>query len=162
MHTRKFVRYILITLIISLIALLTVSPILSQGNGNGNGGNGGNGGGNGRDNAPGQVDNPGQGNPDGSHGNGNSGDRGNNGQRQSTPAPSTSNDTLLGCQKNNPDRLDCSSLEVGGVCEADTAVFTIRNTGEPGNGDMVSGTEYRLIVDGVIVETGTVQLLGGE
>ena len=68
----------------------------------------------------------------------------------------------LGCQRNNPDRLDCSSLEVSGVCEGDVAIFTITNTGEPGEGDMRAPTEYRLIVDGVVVETGTVQLAGGE
>lgn len=68
----------------------------------------------------------------------------------------------LGCQKNNPQRLDCSSLEVIGICEGDVAVFTIRNTGEPGEGDMRAPTEYRLIVDGVVVETGSVQLVGGE
>jgi hypothetical protein len=68
---------------------------------------------------------------------------------------------LLGCQQNNPQRLDCSSLEVTGVCEGTVAVFTIRNTGEPGNGDMRAPTQYRLIVDGVVVETGNVQLAGG-
>jgi len=71
-------------------------------------------------------------------------------------------DSPLGCQRNNPERLDCSSLEVIGICEGDVAVFTIRNTGEPGEGDMRAPTEYRLIVDGVVVETGTVQLAGGE
>jgi cell division septation protein DedD len=66
----------------------------------------------------------------------------------------------LGCQGNNPDRLDCSSLEVNGICESGTAIFTITNTGEPGNGDMRAPTQYRLIVDGVVVETGAVQLAG--
>lgn len=70
-------------------------------------------------------------------------------------------DGKLGCQKNNPERVDCSSLEVTGVCEANAAVFTIRNTGEPGDGDMRSATQYRLIVDGVVVESGSVQLGGG-
>jgi hypothetical protein len=67
----------------------------------------------------------------------------------------------LGCQGNNPDRLDCSSLEVSGTCDGTTAVFTITNTGEPGNGDMRAPTQYRIIVDGVVVETGTVQIAGG-
>lgn len=70
-------------------------------------------------------------------------------------------DGQLGCQKNNPERVDCSSLEVTGYCEANEAVFTIRNTGEPGDGDMRSATQYRLIVDGVVVESGPVQLGGG-
>ena len=74
-----------------------------------------------------------------------------------TPAPTDA----LGCQKNNPDRVDCSSLAVSGYCSGDVAVFTIRNTGERGNGDMRVPTEYRLIVDGVVVESGDVQLLGG-
>jgi predicted RNA-binding protein with TRAM domain len=72
----------------------------------------------------------------------------------------TSQGDKLACQKNNPERLDCSSLEVTAVCEADTAIFTIRNTGEAGDGDMRSPTQYRLIVDGVVVETGPV-LMGG-
>jgi predicted RNA-binding protein with TRAM domain len=69
--------------------------------------------------------------------------------------------TLLGCQKNNPSRLDCSSLEVSGVCNGAVAVFTIRNTGSPGDGDMRAPTTYRLIVDGVVVQSGTIQLAGG-
>jgi hypothetical protein len=67
---------------------------------------------------------------------------------------------ILGCQKNNPTRPDCSSLQVTGTCVDGVAVFTIRNTGERGNGDMRSATEYRILVDGVVVESGTVQLIG--
>lgn len=67
----------------------------------------------------------------------------------------------FGCQKNNPGRPDCSSLEVTAVCEGTTAVFTITNTGDRGEGDMVSSTQYRLLVDGTIVETGSVQIAGG-
>src|SRR5690606_27131843 len=74
-----------------------------------------------------------------------------------TEAPAQQSQTLLGCQKNNPDRLDCSSLSVRGVCQGGVAMFTITNTGEPGNGDMRAGTGYRLYVDGVLVESGTVQ-----
>lgn len=98
-------------------------------------------------------------------------DRGNNGRGggQDNPAAPASPveaqapaaEPLLGCQKNNPDRLDCSSLEVTGYCDGTTAVFIIRNTGEAGNGDMRAPTQYRLIVDGVVVETGSVQLPGG-
>jgi predicted RNA-binding protein with TRAM domain len=66
----------------------------------------------------------------------------------------------LGCQGNNPSRVDCSSLEVTGVCEGNVAVFTIRNTGEAGNGDMRSATQYRLVVDGNVVQSGPVQLAG--
>jgi hypothetical protein len=74
-----------------------------------------------------------------------------------TPPPTGT----LGCQKNNPDRKDCSSLQVTGTCQAGVAVFTVRNMGKAGEGDMVSATQYRIIVDGVVVETGTVQLIGG-
>jgi hypothetical protein len=42
------------------------------------------------------------------------------------------------------------------------AVFTITNTGESGNGDMRAPTEYRLVQDGTVIESGSVQLLGGE
>ncbi|MBZ0288478.1 MAG: hypothetical protein K8I30_12750, partial [Anaerolineae bacterium] len=78
-----------------------------------------------------------------------------------TPTPTPTDDTPLGCQKNNDGRLDCSSLQVTGTCEGGLAVFTIRNTGERGNGDMRTPTEYRIIVDGVVVEIGAVQLIGG-
>jgi TolB protein len=68
----------------------------------------------------------------------------------------------LSCQRGNPDRLDCSSLSVSGVCRADgTAEFTITNTGDAGEGDMRQPTEYRIYVDDVLVETGQVQLNGG-
>src|SRR5690606_19741454 len=77
------------------------------------------------------------------------------------PVTTSAQSDLLGCQKNNPSRLDCSSLEVSGVCQGDVAVFTIRNTGEPGNGDMRAPTQYRLVVDGVVVESGAVQIAGG-
>ena len=66
----------------------------------------------------------------------------------------TDHGNQLGCQKNNPDRLDCSSLEVTGYCEGNVAVFTIRNTGEAGNGDMVAPTLYALVVNGDTIETG--------
>ncbi|HLV34557.1 MAG TPA: hypothetical protein VKY59_05580, partial [Spirillospora sp.] len=66
------------------------------------------------------------------------------------------------CQKSNPDRLDCSSIEVTAYCDGPTAVFVITNTGEPGEGDMSVPTEYRLIQNGSVIESGEVQLGGGE
>jgi hypothetical protein len=78
-----------------------------------------------------------------------------------TPTVEPTPTEQLGCQRNNPERLDCSSLEVTAVCDGTTAVFTITNTGESGNGDMRAPTQYRIIVDGVVVQTGTVQLAGG-
>ena len=57
----------------------------------------------------------------------------------------------VGCQAQHPNRLDCSSLEVTAICEGTTVVFTIRNTGEPGNGDMVQPTEYRIFEEDVFV-----------
>lgn len=69
----------------------------------------------------------------------------------------------LACRKNNPERLDCSSLEVSGYCRADgVAVFVIHNTGEPGNGNMVAPTEYRIVDEnGMVVASGPIQLAGG-
>src|SRR5690606_30170907 len=83
---------------------------------------------------------------------------------QETPAASKEQqqETLLGCQKNNPDRLDCSSLEVSGYCDGSTAVFIITNTGETGNGDMVSATLYQLIQNGTVIQSCSVQLGGGQ
>ena len=53
-------------------------------------------------------------------------------------------------------------MSVSGYCDGTTAVFVIRNTGEPGEGDMVMPTEYRLIQDGVVIDSGSVQLAGGD
>ena len=70
----------------------------------------------------------------------------------------------LSCQKNNPERVDCSSLAVTGICLEDgTAQFTIRNTGEAGDGDMLQPTEWRLVDDaGNVVQSGPILLKGGE
>jgi hypothetical protein len=76
-----------------------------------------------------------------------------------TPSPTPTG--TLGCQKNNPDRKDCSSLQVTATCQDGVAVFTVRNTGKPGEGDMITSTQYRIIVDGVVVESGSVLLKGG-
>lgn len=165
-------RFILL-LVIGLISALAMGTILAKDHGNGNGnGDGGNG------NPAPTVEQPG--NNGNHHGGGNNGNGGGNGggngngnggqqptpeQVQSTPAPTsaapTTDDGLLGCQKNNPSRLDCSSLDVSGHCDGNVAVFTVHNSGEPGNGDMRAATQYRLVVDGVVVETGSIQLAGG-
>jgi len=158
-------RFSVLILLMMVISFAVASPILSSekpnqlgntnvylGNGNGNGGGGGNGG-NGNGN-----------------GNGNGGGNGHQDNPQppveqpvSEPVPQTViSEPELGCQKNNPSRLDCSSLSVSGVCDGGTAVFTITNTGEAGNGDMRAATQYRIIVDGVVVESGSVQLGGGQ
>ncbi|MAS38072.1 MAG: hypothetical protein CL610_29015 [Anaerolineaceae bacterium] len=79
----------------------------------------------------------------------------------SEPEPASS-EPRLACQKNNPDRLDCSSLEVTGYCDGTTAVFVIRNTGESGEGDMVSPTAYQLLENGTMVQSGSVQIGGGQ
>jgi hypothetical protein len=42
------------------------------------------------------------------------------------------------------------------------AQFTVTNTGDPGEGDMDGPTNWRLTVDGNPVESGTLQLKGGE
>jgi hypothetical protein len=79
-----------------------------------------------------------------------------------TAAPtSTPSDGPLGCQQNNPGRLDCSSLRVTVVCEGNTAVFTITNMGKPGEGDMRAPTAYRVSVNNTVIDTGDVLLTGG-
>ena len=57
-------------------------------------------------------------------------------------------------------RLDCSSLEVSGTCNGGTAIFTIRNTGEPGNGDMAAPTQWRLYLNNTLQQSGNVLLNG--
>src|SRR5688500_8685572 len=114
-------RFILL-MAIGLITLLAMGTILAKDNKGGEGGNG-----NGDQTVvPSQGGNNGNGNGHGNGGNQGSGGNGGQGQppAQSTPAPDNG-DGLLGCQKNNPSRLDCSSLEVSGVCEGSIAVFTI-------------------------------------
>jgi predicted RNA-binding protein with TRAM domain len=108
---------------------------------------------------PGKPTQEAHGNQGGNQG-GNHGNKGGNSGQQPTAAPG--DNTQLGCQKNNPGRLDCSSLSVSGVCQGNVAVFTIVNDGEPGNGDMRAPTQYRIVQDGVVVQTGSVQLAGGQ
>jgi TolB protein len=80
-----------------------------------------------------------------------------------TPGDRADGCPSLGCQRQNPDRLDCSSLEVGGQCQDSAAVFTIHNTGSSPDGDMRQGTQWRLVdvATGQILQSGVVQLAGG-
>jgi len=58
---------------------------------------------------------------------------------------------------------DKSSVSVEGVCVSDSSVrFTITNTGQFGEGDMDTPSEYRIYADNQLVFTGTFQLDGGE
>ena len=59
-------------------------------------------------------------------------------------------------------REDCSSVSVSAVCSAGLAVFTITNTGEPGNGDMIEARQWRLYVNDSLVDTGSFILEGGQ
>jgi len=57
---------------------------------------------------------------------------------------------------------DKSSIEVTGECVSPNAVFTITNTGEPGEGDMAGPSPYRVYRNDVLEETNNFQLPGGE
>ena len=59
---------------------------------------------------------------------------------------------------------DKSSLEVTGECDFPNAVaiFTISNTGNPGDGDMQGLTQYRIYINEELEKTVTFQLNGGE
>jgi uncharacterized repeat protein (TIGR01451 family) len=58
---------------------------------------------------------------------------------------------------------DHSSVAVEGECVGDSLIcFTITNTGDPVEGDMLGNSNYRLYQDNVLVEYGTFQLDGGE
>ena len=57
---------------------------------------------------------------------------------------------------------DHSSLEVTGECIDSDAVFTITNTGDPGDGDMDGPSEYRVYRNDVLEDTQNFQLEGGE
>ncbi len=177
-HRKRFILFITIGLI-SLLAMQTILAQDNNGRGNGNGNNNGNGNSNNSGTVVVQPTQHGnnanhQGGGNNGNGNGNAGSQNNNNLPAQEPTsipdenipvatavPQQNTTSLLGCQKNNPSRLDCSSLEVSGTCDAGMAVFTIHNTGEPGNGDMLASTQYRLVVDGVVVQTGTIQLTGG-
>lgn len=78
------------------------------------------------------------------------------------------------CWKVNPDGTpgepgapdettwDKSSVKVEGRCVNDSAVFTITNTGEPGNGNMDGASQYRVYVNDGLAITQNFQLAGGE
>ncbi len=56
---------------------------------------------------------------------------------------------------------DKSSVAVEGACINDSlACFTIYNTGDPGNGDMVGISEYRIYENNLLVNASTFQLIG--
>src|SRR5712671_3856179 len=102
MQQRK--RFILL-ITIGLISLFAIRIILAQDN-NGHGHGGGNG------NNGSQVVQPTPTDNNGNHhggGNGNGSSQNHNDKPAATAAPQQ-NTTQLGCQKNNPSRLDCSSL----------------------------------------------------
>ena len=56
---------------------------------------------------------------------------------------------------------DRSSVSVSGACVGDSACFTITNTGDPGIGDMLGTSEYRIYENNILVYTGSFQLAGG-
>jgi hypothetical protein len=60
------------------------------------------------------------------------------------------------------DAWDSSNIEVTGTCESPYVTFTLTNTGNPSEGDMDAARQYRVYRDGVLEESHTFQLLGGE
>ena len=57
---------------------------------------------------------------------------------------------------------DKSSILVEGECVNDSIVFTITNTGDPGDGDMDCFSPVRLYIDGEYIWLDSIQLAGGE
>ncbi|HNW77099.1 MAG TPA: T9SS type A sorting domain-containing protein [Bacteroidales bacterium] len=57
---------------------------------------------------------------------------------------------------------DHSSLSVDGWCDTDSVRFSVTNTGQPGNGDMVCYSPVRVWLDTVMVRFDSIQLAGGQ
>ena len=57
---------------------------------------------------------------------------------------------------------DKSSLSVEGWCQGDSVYFSITNTGDFGDGDMECYSPVWLTVDGVVTDTDSLQIQGGE
>lgn len=57
---------------------------------------------------------------------------------------------------------DKSSVKVEGKCVNDTIIFSIINTGDPGDGDMAGPSEYRIYADNILSQTVNFQLNGGD
>ncbi len=67
------------------------------------------------------------------------------------------------CTEVQDSSWDKSSVVVNGTCVDDTlSCFSVTNTGDSGDGDMQGTTEYRVFENSILIETGEVQLLGGE
>ncbi|MDB4340456.1 hypothetical protein OAA13_02250, partial [Crocinitomicaceae bacterium] len=57
---------------------------------------------------------------------------------------------------------DQSSLQVEGWCDNDTVYFSVTNTGDPGGGDMDCYSPVWLTIDGVVTDTDSLQIQGGQ
>ena len=57
---------------------------------------------------------------------------------------------------------DQSSLQVEGWCQGDSVYFSVTNTGDFGDGDMECYSPIWLTVDGVVTDTDSLQIQGGE
>jgi hypothetical protein len=66
--------------------------------------------------------------------------------------------------RSNGYEWDKSSISVEGYCDSENnlAVFLITNTGEPGEGDMMYPSEYRVYRNDILETTESFQLTGGE
>ena len=84
----------------------------------------------------------------------------------SIPSGQVTNDGIGGALDGLPGPCtspwDQSSLSVEGWCQGDSVYFSVTNTGDFGDGDMECYSPVWLIVDGVVTDTDSLQIQGGE
>ncbi len=84
----------------------------------------------------------------------------------SIPSDPVTNDGIGGTLDGLPEPCtlpwDKSSLSVEGWCQGDSVYFSMTNTGDFGDGDMECYSPVWLTVDGVVTDTDSLQIQGGE
>ncbi|MDC0460224.1 T9SS type A sorting domain-containing protein [Crocinitomicaceae bacterium] len=84
----------------------------------------------------------------------------------SIPSEPVTNDGIGGTLDGLPEPCtlpwDKSSLQVDGWCQGDSVYFSVTNTGDFGDGDMECYSPVWLTVDGVVTDTDSLQIQGGE